>query len=98
MTGTITAADVIGPAGQGIAAGEFAELLRAMRAGVDVRQRPQLAVAGGEMRGQMSTTTDGDGERCAAAAGGAPALPTAPAGARRGVGEVCQTVGPRRGE
>ena len=34
VTGTIEAADVIGPAGQGIAAGEFEELIRAMRAQV----------------------------------------------------------------
>jgi hypothetical protein len=32
VTGTIAAADVLGPAGQGIAAGEFAELLAAIRA------------------------------------------------------------------
>ena len=34
VTGTIDAADVVGPAGQGIAAGEIAELIRAMRFGV----------------------------------------------------------------
>ena len=33
VTGTINAANVIGPAGQGIAAGEFGELIRAMRNG-----------------------------------------------------------------
>lgn len=31
VTGTVTAVDVIGPAGQGIAPGEFAELLSAIR-------------------------------------------------------------------
>lgn len=31
---TVTAADVIGPSGQGVAAGEFEEVLTAMRAGV----------------------------------------------------------------
>jgi hypothetical protein len=34
LTGVSTAANVIGPAGQGIAAGEFAELVAAIRAGV----------------------------------------------------------------
>src|SRR2546425_5314750 len=34
VTGTITAANVIGPTGQGIAPGELDELIRAMRAGV----------------------------------------------------------------
>ena len=33
ITGTIVPADVIGPAGQGIKPGEYAELLRAIRAG-----------------------------------------------------------------
>src|SRR6478735_5036074 len=33
VSGTITPAQVIGPAAQGIAAGEFAELVRALRAG-----------------------------------------------------------------
>ena len=39
ITGTIVPANVIGPAGQGIAAGEFAELVRAMTAG-SIRERP----------------------------------------------------------
>jgi hypothetical protein len=53
VTGTITPADVIGPAGQGIAPGEFGELLRAMRAGktyVNVHTDPH---PGGEIRGQI---------------------------------------------
>jgi hypothetical protein len=33
VTGTIDASHVIGPAGQGIAAGEFAELVAALQAG-----------------------------------------------------------------
>jgi CHRD domain-containing protein len=54
VTGTVTAADVIGPDGQGIAPEEFAELLRAMRAGVsyaNVHSMP--AYPGGEIRGQI---------------------------------------------
>jgi hypothetical protein len=54
VTGTITADNVIGPAGQGIAAGEFAELVDAMRAGVtyaNVHTLPQFG--GGEIRGQI---------------------------------------------
>ncbi len=34
ITGTITAANVIGPAGQGITAGQLDELVSAMKAGV----------------------------------------------------------------
>ena len=33
VTGTIVAADVVGPAGQGITANEFAEVVRAIRHG-----------------------------------------------------------------
>ena len=53
ISGTFTRDDVIGPAGQGIAAGEFAELLRAIRAGatyanVHTQNRPA-----GEIRAQL---------------------------------------------
>ena len=53
VTGTITAADVIGPASQGIAAGELAELIAAMRheatyANVHTDKHPS-----GEIRGQI---------------------------------------------
>ena len=55
VTGTITAANVIAPMiPQGIAAGEFAELVEAMRAGVtyaNVHSLPQFP--GGEIRGQI---------------------------------------------
>jgi hypothetical protein len=59
ITGTIDAADVIGPAVQGIAAGELTELIRAMRNGaayVNVHTGPGPAPAGwpdGEIRGQI---------------------------------------------
>ena len=53
FSGTFSAADVIGPAAQGIAAGEFAEVVRAIRAGhvyvnVHTNKHP-----GGEIRGQI---------------------------------------------
>jgi hypothetical protein len=53
FTGTVTATDVIGPAGQGIAAGEFAELLRAMREGATYVNVHTDKHAGGEIRGQI---------------------------------------------
>jgi hypothetical protein len=52
-TGTITAADVIGPGGQGIAAGQFAELVRMMRAGVTYVNVHTSMFGGGEIRGQV---------------------------------------------
>jgi CHRD domain len=54
VTGVVDPADVIGPAGQGIAAGEFDELISAMRAGVtyaNVHSAPMWP--GGEIRGQI---------------------------------------------
>src|SRR5688500_6015974 len=53
FTGTLTAADVIGPAGQGIAAGEFAELLRALRSGETYANVHTDKHPGGEIRGQI---------------------------------------------
>jgi hypothetical protein len=53
ITATITADDVVGPAGQGIALEEFAELLAAMRAGVAYANVHSAAFPGGEIRGQV---------------------------------------------
>ena len=52
MTGTLTAANIIGPTGQGIAATEFAELVRAIRAGVAYVNVHSSVFPGGEIRGQ----------------------------------------------
>lgn len=54
VTGEVTADNVIGPAGQGIAAGEFAEVLRAMRNGVTYVNVHSTLYPGGEIRGQVS--------------------------------------------
>jgi CHRD domain len=53
VSGTIIAADVVGPAGQGIAAGELAELIRAMRQGVTYVNVHTDKHTGGEIRGQL---------------------------------------------
>ena len=53
VEGTRTAADVVGPTAQGIAAGEFAELVRALRAGVAYANVHSEGRPGGEIRGQL---------------------------------------------
>jgi hypothetical protein len=53
VTRTVTAADVIGPAGQGIAAGEFAELLEHIRKGRAYANIHTVQSGGGEIRGQI---------------------------------------------
>jgi hypothetical protein len=53
VTGTIVAADVLAVPAQGIAAGDFAALLRAMRAGVTYANLHTGTFAGGEIRGAI---------------------------------------------
>ena len=53
FSGTITAADIIGPAAQGIAPGEFAEVVRALRAGQVYANVHTNKHPGGEIRGQV---------------------------------------------
>jgi hypothetical protein len=49
---------VIGPDAQGIAPGEFAELVRAMRAGVTYANVHTTTHGGGEIRGQITDERD----------------------------------------
>jgi hypothetical protein len=51
VTGTLTMAQVVGPAAQGIAAGEFAELVAAIRGGVTYANVHSTKFPGGEIRG-----------------------------------------------
>ena len=53
VSGTITPTDIIGPAAQGIAAGEFAELVRAIRAGTSYVNVHSTLYPAGEIRGQL---------------------------------------------
>ena len=59
VKGVITAANVIGPAGQGIAAGEFAELLRAIRTGNSYVNVHTDKHPGGEIRAQLNARGKG---------------------------------------
>jgi hypothetical protein len=60
VSGTIVAADVLNVAGQGIAAGEFAELAAAMKAGFTYANVHTATFPNGELRGQISPSGDGD--------------------------------------
>jgi hypothetical protein len=53
VSGTITPADIIGPSAQGIAAGEFAELISAIRAGISYVNVHSTLYPVGEMRAQF---------------------------------------------
>ncbi len=53
ISGMITAADVVGPASQGVAAGEFDELVRAIRRGVAYANVHSSKFPGGEVRSQI---------------------------------------------
>jgi hypothetical protein len=55
VEGTVVAADVVGPAGQGIAAGELAELLRAINKGVTYVNVHTDKHPSGEIRGSVES-------------------------------------------
>jgi hypothetical protein len=61
VNGTLMASSVIGPAGQLLAAGEFEELVAAIRAGVTYVNVHTTAVPSGEIRGQLGRNGRGDG-------------------------------------
>ena len=61
VTGTIRPVDVIGPAGQGIAAGEFDELVQALRDGFAYANVHSSLVPAGEIRGQLGDRSHGRG-------------------------------------
>lgn len=53
VRGTVVAANVVGPTGQGIAPGEFAELIRAMRNNATYANVHSPTYPGGEIRGNI---------------------------------------------
>lgn len=62
ITGTFGAANVVGPAGQGLDGGELQELVRAMRAGVTYVNVHTARFPNGEIRGQLRPA-EGPGEQ-----------------------------------
>jgi hypothetical protein len=53
VTGTIDASNIVGPAGQGVSAGEFGEFLKAIRTGNAYANVHTTMYPGGEIRGQI---------------------------------------------
>ena len=53
VTGTVEAVDVVGPVAQGIALGEFAEIVAAMQSGATYANVHTNKHPGGEVRGQI---------------------------------------------
>jgi hypothetical protein len=60
FNGTITAANVVGPAGQGITAGDLASALRAIREDAGYVNIHTPKFLGGEIRGQVKVHNDDD--------------------------------------
>lgn len=58
VSGTIQASDVVGPNAQGIAPGEFAELVAAIRTGAAYVNVHTSKVPSGEIRGQIKSSDD----------------------------------------
>jgi CHRD domain len=54
VTGTVNAGDIIGPAGQGVAPGQFLEAISAMRAGSAYANVHTVTYVSGEIRGQIN--------------------------------------------
>jgi hypothetical protein len=58
ITGKITAANVVGPAGQGIQAGDIVSVMRAIRVGASYANMHTSNFTGGEIRGQIERRTE----------------------------------------
>lgn len=58
VSGTVAAANVIGPANQGVAAGDFASVARAIASHVTYANVHTVAHPGGEIRGQIRQNGD----------------------------------------
>jgi hypothetical protein len=62
VTGTVVAADVVGPAAQGIAPGNLAAILQMIRAGFGYANMHTPLHPGGEIRGQIRRAGESEGD------------------------------------
>ena len=62
VTRIVSAADVIGPAGQGVPAGDFKDVVRAIASGVTYPNVHTTSHPGGEIRGRIRASEDEDDE------------------------------------
>jgi len=60
VTGTVVAADVLGPVAQGIQPGDLAAILQMIRAGFGYANMHTALHPGGEIRGQIKATGDSE--------------------------------------
>ena len=60
VTGTVAAADVVGPVNQGIAAGNITAIIQEIRAGFAYANVHTMISPGGEIRGQLRPTDSGE--------------------------------------
>jgi hypothetical protein len=57
ITGTVVAADIVGPIGQGFPAGDFTDVVAAIKAGVSYANMHTAKFPAGEIRGQLAPGT-----------------------------------------
>jgi hypothetical protein len=62
VTGTVTAADIMAPAGQGLAAGDIAGMIQEIRDGFAYANVHTSSSPAGEIRGQLSSHGHGHGD------------------------------------
>jgi len=90
VTGTITAADIIGPTGQGIEAGSFDEALRAIRAGAVYANVHTTRWPAGEIRGQVNDANQRDESPVGLLAGPTDAVLVGPASGTGAAGTTAE--------